>query len=689
MEPRRRFRFLKELSEGAFGKVYLAEMITGDNFKSAVAIKLLHGKWATHKEIVQRSRDEARVLGLLHHRNIIRVDDLTSINGQCAIIMEYLDGVDLKTLVNHTKESGSRIPRKVIFEIGSQIASALDAAYTKQPLQGGKPLRLIHRDIKPSNVMLTVAGDVKVLDFGTAQARFDDREAHTQALAFGSAAYMAPERLLGDPDAPSGDVFSLGIALYELLALDGFGKIHIREERFENKLTRQLEKLDLSDLDDERAEQVRMTMRLLLAYDAEARPSSAQVTELLEALADEMHDGSVRRFCREVVRPIRDGLNPDQDPHDPLTGSTVFEDTANLLEVSGDAGETSPAPAPAPGGPLDPGGIDDPGALAAPPPSAPPPPTGVKTATPTIPPPAAAPAAPAGPADPGDISVTPVADPAAAMPDLFSAPTVNLSAARAEGLVADPGGIADPAASGARPRVVASTGPAMGPGQLREAARRSAEARQPAAPAPAPAPPPRAAPAPAPRPAPAPAPRPTTQPPTASAARTPPTVRSARAEPPAGGGKGKLILVAVLALITLGAVGAAVVFSGVLDGDGGPAPTPKTDGPAAKAIKGRDGGVVEVAELSDKRGVVRLTVRPPSSASVRINSVTGDFKEDWNSSGVLELRGLDEGTYRTKVAPPNGTAQRAAFDVKPGMACDYTFNTQAGEWKEKGCAPAG
>ena len=106
MQPRRRFRFIKELSEGAFGKVYLAEMITGENFKSVVAIKLLHGKWTTHQEIVQRSRDEARVLGLLHHRNIIRVEDLTSINGQCAIVMEYLEGVDLKWMMSYLKDKG-------------------------------------------------------------------------------------------------------------------------------------------------------------------------------------------------------------------------------------------------------------------------------------------------------------------------------------------------------------------------------------------------------------------------------------------------------------------------------------------------------------------------------------------------------------------------------------------------------
>ena len=197
MEHRRRFRIVKELAEGAFGKVYLAEMITGDNFKSIVAIKLLHGKWVGHEEIVQRSRDEARVLGLLHHRNIVRVEDLTSINGQCAIIMEYLEGVDLKSLIRYCKDVGQAIPRKVAFELVASTATALDAAYHRKTLNSGQALKLIHRDIKPSNVMLTVAGEVKVLDFGTARAQFEHREAETQALAFGSAAYMSPERISG------------------------------------------------------------------------------------------------------------------------------------------------------------------------------------------------------------------------------------------------------------------------------------------------------------------------------------------------------------------------------------------------------------------------------------------------------------------------------------------------------------
>jgi serine/threonine protein kinase len=322
---------VKELAEGAFGKVFLAEMITGDNFKSVVAIKLLHGKWVGHEEIVQRSRDEARVLGLLHHRNIVRVEDLTSINGQCAIIMEYLEGVDLKSLILYCKNSNVPLPRKVAFEIIASTATALDAAYHRKTLSSGQALRLIHRDIKPSNIMVTVAGEIKVLDFGTAQAQFEHREAETQALAFGSAAYMSPERMMGDIDTPAGDIFSLGITLYELLSLKSFGKVYIRGEKFDDSLNERIDGLELDDVGQARATQVRQVMRLMLAYEVPERPSAQQVVELMEALAEEVNDGSLRRFCREVVGPAHQLVEASK-PNGTFSGSTLFEDTSRVRE---------------------------------------------------------------------------------------------------------------------------------------------------------------------------------------------------------------------------------------------------------------------------------------------------------------------------------------------------------------------
>jgi len=670
MEPRRRFRFLKELSEGAFGKVYLAEMVTGDNFKSVVAIKLLHGKWAGHEEIVQRSRDEARVLGLLHHRNIIRVEDLTSISGQVAIIMEYLNGVDLKTLVARTQERGERIPRKVAFDICAQVASALEAAYYHRPLQGGDPLLLIHRDIKPSNVMLTVAGEVKVLDFGTAQARFDDREAHTQALAFGSAAYMAPERLLGDPDAPSGDVFSLGIALYELLAMDGLGKIHIRPEKFEAKLDRRLEELDLSDLDPERADQVRTALRLMLAYDAAERPTATQVVELLEALADEIHDGSMRRFCRETVAPIRETLEPDQDPNDPLTGSTLFEDSGGLLNAVG-VGEPSQT------------WVDDSpdsGGFSVPVPDA-----GEAGGAQRVPDPGATfdpgPADPA-PADPSLFTAQTVQHGGEAPdPTALDAETVRMSPEEARKLVEDEVRAANmPAAHvGAH----ADNPPGPGTGSAGAAPASSV-----------------AAPAPAPGPAEAPAPaegashtvaapgRPGRKPVAAAGSPVPIQVQSARREPSSGAGAGKAVALVVGLLVLAGAGVGGAVATGVIDLGGG-GPDAPVESPPSQPVAGSglvSGGTIEVAELTAERGTARLVVRPPGQATVDIRASVGDFKTSWDGTGRLELAGLEAGTYKTKVKPADGgPSQRGTFEVEAGGDCTYVLDTTQGEEWKKDC----
>ena len=678
MEPRRRFRFLKELSEGAFGKVYLAEMITGDNFKSVVAIKLLHGKWAGHEEIVQRSRDEARVLGLLHHKNIIRVEDLTSINGQCAIVMEYLDGVDLKTLVNHLRDTGARFPRRVIFEVGAQIAGALEAAYEKPPLGASEPLYLIHRDIKPSNVMVTVAGDVKVLDFGTAQARFDHREAQTQALAFGSAAYMGPERLLGDPDAPSGDIFSLGVTLYELLALDGYGKIHIRPEKYDEKLQRRLAELDLSDLTPELAAQVRDVMRRLMSYEAGERPTAAAAGDLLEQLAEAVNDGNMRRFCREVVQPVRASVQHPADANDPLTGSTVVEDVVGLMPGVPEPSHTW---------------IDEP---ARPPEFA---------------------------ASQGEIEILPVGAGGPVNPELFLAPTVQAgahhgggdyglppmrgsgqAAARPAGAVsgAPPGeatgsgarpspqsgprpspqsGARPSAQSGAMPSVQSGAMPATRAGSAPSGAVPAAGAASmvrpgaPASPAPVESPqrPPIAAAAAA-------AARPASRPPPEA------VPAAASVEAANGGGAGKAIAVVVALLLVVGGGAGAAWKAGVFGGGapeaGGPA------GPGLPAAAGTiGGGTVQVAEPAPDRGGVKLTLMPPGKAVVSIQANAGDYKVDWDGTGALVLEGLSVGTYKTKVTPTaGGSAMRSTFEVVAGQRCAFNFPLAgAGEWERGAC----
>jgi serine/threonine-protein kinase len=323
---RRRFRIIKEIAEGGFGKVYLAEQISSDGFSRIVAVKLLHAKWSSHDEVVMRTRDEARLLGLIRHQHIVKVEDLTAIDGKCAIVMEYLEGVDLKWMMQFLKDRDMVFPRAALFDITLAVASALDAAYNGTPLQGGDPLRVIHRDIKPSNIFVTVAGGVKVLDFGTARANFAEREAKTQALAFGSQGYMAPERMLGEEDTPAADIFSLGITLYELLSLESFGRIPPRPNKFAKKIEERVASIPL-DGDPEWCDQVRDTLRLMMSYEPKERPSAAQLVEIMEILAQDAGDMQLRRYCRTLVAEAKASL-PELDTGDPLAGTIVDEDAS-------------------------------------------------------------------------------------------------------------------------------------------------------------------------------------------------------------------------------------------------------------------------------------------------------------------------------------------------------------------------
>ena len=118
--------------------------------------------------------------------------------------------MDLKLLL-----SRGPVPVGIAIEIIQEVANALYVAYERPATPSG-PLRLLHRDIKPSNILLSVSGDVKILDFGVARAEFEAREARTQAVAFGSLAYMSPERM-ENVNTHTGDVYALGAVLYELI----------------------------------------------------------------------------------------------------------------------------------------------------------------------------------------------------------------------------------------------------------------------------------------------------------------------------------------------------------------------------------------------------------------------------------------------------------------------------------------
>ncbi len=326
-EHLRRFQFIREIASGGFGSVFLTKVMHADGFSRLVAVKLLKSQWSDSDEVARRMRDEARLLGLLRHRNIVDVIDLTAIDGRAAVIMEYLEAVDFRTVVQGLAGSGRRIPLRAALEMASSVASALDAAYNRPPIPGDKPLRVIHRDIKPSNIMVDDTGMVKVLDFGVARSEIDNRESHTQELQFGSVDYMAPERLFFEPETPASDVYSLAATLFEILALEKFGKARGRPARHQAYIVDRLSFLRAQvGVGGAEATELEKLIGGGLAFNHEDRPTASEFHQRARALARAVDGDDLAHWSERVIPELLQASTSEAEDDSPLSGQTLSED---------------------------------------------------------------------------------------------------------------------------------------------------------------------------------------------------------------------------------------------------------------------------------------------------------------------------------------------------------------------------
>ena len=169
-----------------------------------VALKILHAHFVDDVEYVERFRREARAVAQLSHPNIVTVIDRGSSNGHQFIVFEYVDGENLKQLLERT----GPLPVGRALDLGVQIADALAFAHAHD---------LVHRDVKPQNVLIDPAGDAKVTDFGIARSLDVDRGVTQTGTVLGTSNYLSPEQAEGRVVTPATDVYSLGVVLYELL----------------------------------------------------------------------------------------------------------------------------------------------------------------------------------------------------------------------------------------------------------------------------------------------------------------------------------------------------------------------------------------------------------------------------------------------------------------------------------------
>jgi eukaryotic-like serine/threonine-protein kinase len=215
MAEQQRYRVLKRLASGGMAEVFVAENAGIEGFKKQVAIKRVLPQLSKNEQFIAMFLDEARLSAHLSHSNVVSVFDIGVGDEAYFIVMEYVDGADLKTVVEHHRKLGRTMPVEIASFIASKMCQGL--AYAHELETDGKPLQIIHRDITPANVLITRYGEVKIVDFGLAKASSQLAESDAGVIK-GKFGYLAPETVREQPVDQRVDIFALGIILWEMLA---------------------------------------------------------------------------------------------------------------------------------------------------------------------------------------------------------------------------------------------------------------------------------------------------------------------------------------------------------------------------------------------------------------------------------------------------------------------------------------
>ena len=210
-----RYRCTEKIGSGGMALIYRAELRTVAGFQKTFAIKKIHRHLASDEAFVGMFVREARISAGLDHGNIVRVLELDEEEGQYYMVMEYVDGYDLRAVMDRLDEFGRCLPPSLAVYVSMEVAKALAYAHSKCG-RDGHPLGIVHRDLSPSNVILGRSGEVKILDFGIARALLSDEKSRSSTMK-GKYAYMSPEQIRSEEIDGRSDIFALGALFFEML----------------------------------------------------------------------------------------------------------------------------------------------------------------------------------------------------------------------------------------------------------------------------------------------------------------------------------------------------------------------------------------------------------------------------------------------------------------------------------------
>jgi serine/threonine protein kinase len=294
-----RYRVIDRLEAGGMAEVFRGEALSVQGFKKQVAIKRVLPHLAQNKSFIRMFLDEARLGARLNHANIVTVFDIGAADNTYFIVMEFVDGANLKNVLETLAKLGKRPGIKELLYIGLEICKGLSHAHNLRD-ENGTLLHIVHRDISPPNILITRGGEVKVTDFGLAKAT-TQLEKTDPGVVKGKFSYLSPEAAMGKEVDARADVFAVGILLWEAMA---GRRLFLGESDYETvKRVQKAEVPQLRGVNSEVDEELDTLLQKAMAKDREERFQSAQ--ELGDAIADYLFHHRLKVTSYDIARMMQ------------------------------------------------------------------------------------------------------------------------------------------------------------------------------------------------------------------------------------------------------------------------------------------------------------------------------------------------------------------------------------------------
>ncbi|MCB9656265.1 MAG: serine/threonine-protein kinase [Polyangiales bacterium] len=332
-----RYRVVERLAAGGMAEVFVGDAMSVQGFKKRVAIKRVLPHLASNENFIGMFLDEARLGARMNHANIVSVMDIGAADNTYFIVMEYVDGANLKTIIEVLLKQGRTVPMKEAVYIAMEASRGLSYAHELCDDEGND-LDIVHRDISPPNILISKRGEVKVTDFGLAKAS-TQLEKTDPGVVKGKFSYLAPEAAVGDAVDERADIFALGIVLWEMIA---GRRLFLGDSDYQTvKLVQQAQVPSLSAINPEADEALERVLAKALAKNPADRYQTAR--EMSDALAGFLFSHQLKVTSYDIAALVKNAVENEDKPRAAVGQQSIIdkliqEELVRFTSLGGDGG---------------------------------------------------------------------------------------------------------------------------------------------------------------------------------------------------------------------------------------------------------------------------------------------------------------------------------------------------------------